>query len=73
MLRPTVFVPVLALIVAIAGLHGDLGAKGVGGTGLGAPRSLPPPTGPFQVGRVTISLTDPSRQERVPPGGARAR
>ena len=69
MLRPTVFVPVLALIVAVGALHGDLGAKGVGGTALGAPRSLPAPTGPFQVGRVTISLTDPSRQERVPPGG----
>jgi hypothetical protein len=69
MLRPTLFVPVLALIVAVGALHGDLSAKGVGGTKLGTPRSLPAPTGPFQVGRVTISLTDPSRQERVPPGG----
>ena len=64
------FVGRLALLLAGLGLCGvaQAGADRTTPTIQDVP-PLPPPTGPFQIGRVTIHLTDVSRVERAAPDG----
>jgi Platelet-activating factor acetylhydrolase, isoform II len=62
-------VAVLALAATCQFLQAQLPADGQ--TTIAAPATLPHPTGPFAVGRVTVHWADRSRIELTPNGGAR--
>lgn len=67
MTRQAYLVSILTLLLTVGAARCNLSAQP--GDSAPAPGALPSPTGQFRVGRVTLHLTDRSRQERVPPGG----